>query len=376
MSTLSHSTASSAGYETPPEDLPGEVDVAPALSNGKSVRFSTLEEMMLPDDGQHHSEGELVNALRASEVAEMLSMRQEEIIERSYFHRFPRPQLGTGFLARIFRKWPRTYALCVGIIIPLWVLVLLSLLAGKFLGELEYSGEIEANDDALRSRALLNSYTRTVRSMLEAIPTVCYLLFKNNNLLEMEEAFQKVLETEESLLAYADKHKDIMRGDESLNVTSFLEFMDACGQLASNYTERIEIDYFDGITADHHDTDRSMTFHWIRCVNRSSPTQFNRIFVPTTRDVNEAHPSQQEAFYEEMWTKHQVELYDSYREQFIAENETVLMAGLKAFNLSIEEATAKETCAVNVPAAGKLLHVTNFIAMVSFHWINAKKQIG
>jgi len=59
-------------------------------------------------------------------------------------YKLKRGKLGKSCAANCFRKFPRCYALVVGIIIPLWVLVLISLLFGLCLGHLESELELDS----------------------------------------------------------------------------------------------------------------------------------------------------------------------------------------------------------------------------------------
>lgn len=317
---------SSAGYHT--------ADEAP-IDRERSVTFSnTVQEHTIEEEPPHHIDH--IDLLKY----------------RAYFKR---PELGSGLPARVFRRYPRTYACGCGIVIPVWILVLLSLLCGKFLGELESPIELDANDAAMRARKVVSAYNEAVSDTLSVLPTLCYFLYQNRtNLTEMGSAFMDILEDHATLNEYIEAQPNLT-GHAFVDVTRFGQYMDECGKAADEYTNNIQYVWFGNTSYDGSDFgDQSLSFNWNRCMNEISANSSNRIFSPNQKQINASKPQAQQQAYMDEWNRHFDELRQKNLLMYIEadENNTVDDSRMQAFQASLEEATGRTTCTVNIAAAG------------------------
>jgi hypothetical protein len=323
------SGSSLGGYETPDEELPA----------GRSVRFLSSEE-------------ELAIAA-ADDDAKVI----DEIIDRKTFRNMKRPKLGQSLLARIFRKFPRCYAFWCGMVFPLWFLVLLSLIGGKILADFEFEEEVQSNDNAMRLRLVQERYNELVDRLEEYSPAFCHIHYQNGVPQEnLTASWSYLLETETSLVEFIEREQEIMINEGAVsiqNITSFSKYLKACGNIVDNYTDTLQ----QAFLYDGYDESLSLSFNWIRCVNVSwtTPEYFNRIFQPTQKYIDAAHPATQSKAFSDAWRESQQKIRDSYSNQLKNSSDNYREMRLQAFNYSIHEASGGTSCSVNVPSAGKIL---------------------
>ena len=93
--------------------------------------------------------------------------------------RVARRTLGHSLPERLFRKYPRTWSCCCGILLPIWILVLISLILGLALGHLEYDGEVESNDEAMKTLALQKAFNTANNNLITSLSSICLLLYRN-----------------------------------------------------------------------------------------------------------------------------------------------------------------------------------------------------
>ena len=264
---------------------------------------------------------------------------------------FRRPKLGNGFFANCFRRYPRIYACTCGIILPLWALVFLSLLCGKFLGDFEYKIELDSNDAAMRRRQMLKSYNGVVEDTIHNLPTLCYILYTNGTRVDMlDDALQQVLEEQETIGDWIGTQPNLT-GHTIVNVTRFSNFMTQCGLQAENYTSTMQEHWFGNISVDP-TGDTSLSFNWNRCMNRNRSDISNRIVVPTNEDIALSQPAKQEEVYKQTWIENFNTLRQEYLEEEIATNGTLDNSRLRAFSRSLMDATGRDKCVTNVAASG------------------------
>jgi hypothetical protein len=323
------SGSSIGGYETPDEEFP------PA---GRSVQFVEERETVTAGGDE----------------------RMDEMIDRKSFRYMKRPKLGKSLLARIFRRFPRCYAIWCGMIFPLWFLVLLSLIGGRFLGDFEFDEEVNSNDNAMRLRLVEERYNGLVGRLERYAPALCHIHYKNEvppeNLTDT--LGYLLLKTHTLMPEFIEQEQEKMidEGQFSIqNLTSFSMYLNACGEVVHNLTSSLQNDFI-GEYETSWAASRSLSFNWIRCVNVSwtTPTGFNRVFQPTQKYIDAAHPANQSKAFSDAWLESQKSLQDYYSNE-LEEGPGYQEARLKAFNQSNYEATGGSSCAVNVPSAGTTL---------------------
>jgi hypothetical protein len=452
------------GYESAREELE---DAETALHSNRSVRFSAVDEegggAPPPTNGhaENGKEGSLMESGDSNGTMNDDSEQLRDEIDKKEFVSIVRPKLGKGCAARIFRKWPRTFSCCIGILLPLWSLVLISILFGMILGHLEHGGELDANDEAMKLQATSQFYNEALKETMAALPTLCYLMFQNFtltydlsqedidaqfadeeaafNTTAAEEAFNttssptvanftvadvdvgnfsffaadqsnatnrfltesqtnqteitpteailnltqnltiqeqiysrfyEILEKHDDLPTYIYGRRGELSGNVNVNMSEFSYFMDVCGDIGNIFSDYIRKSF--GLEENEGGGDTSFSFNWNRCVNNSDPKKFNRKFLPSNKDIAKAQHEEQARVYEEIWYQRQRELYLTYRDEFLASgNTTIIDARIRALQLSVEEATARDKCSENIAAASTCIVLYCIVqSKERFWWTN------
>ncbi|CAB9499763.1 Ion channel [Seminavis robusta] len=253
-------------------------------------------------------------------------------------------------MRRVFHRYPRCYAFWIGMVFPLWFLVFLSLLGGKLLGDFEFGNEVAANNEAMRNQLLEKTYGQVVSDSVVYSPRACYTLYRQRIAVEnLTNFWAFIYDQDESLPDFLNGTESNFDEDDviSLNITDFINYLGECGKVADNFTDTVQDTFFGDLDVSVAGS-TSLTFSWSRCVNDSVPGSYNNVFHPSLSQIYAVHPNNQSATFQSVWNEEQQRLEDEYLQQYRADNTS--NAGLKAFNDSIFDASAKHTCAINIPA--------------------------
>jgi len=282
--------------------------------------------------------------------------------------RVARRTLGHSLPERLFRKYPRTWSCCCGILLPIWILVLISLILGLALGHLEYDGEVESNDEAMKTLALQKAFNTANNNLITSLSSICLLLYRNatdtsnetnETLFEIvDNAFESVRDKYNSFDEFVQNSHPSLRGFDVVNLTNFAIFIDTCGQVGNKYSTDLEVKYFGDNVLEAGEMDTSLSFSWIRCANRTDIKAYNRIFSPNERDLNASRPGRQAAWYTYSWNEDQQRLQDLYFDEYMEQNNdtSIADANFEAFARSVDDATGSAKCSVNVASAGTCLY--------------------
>jgi len=247
------------------------------------------------------------------------------------------------------RSWPRTSSFLL-VVLWLWILILVSMGFGVLLAQYESPSEIADNDAILGARAQV-AYFEVSRVKLLNVTNVCLARWEKNVLeggtgggtlepilvedtdLDDNETLAEIEDTNEAFLQQVDADGD---GFVSINRTLLEDSLEDCTR---SFVP--ELQAFQDVTANNSIAFDSLSFNWNRCWNISTNSQF--ILHPTDAQKQAAHPSQQEAYYEQEWTEMQLALY----EQYLPENPTE-EEDYEAFLRSVQEATGMAACEPNM----------------------------
>ena len=225
---------------------------------------------------------------------------------------------------------------------------------GYGLAKLEAPDEIEANNDIIASRAVVNAATQFHGNVTESLPTICLHIFTQNLTLEnltledslaeeFDDIFANVIDKS---IQSAFTHR--VTGDEipTNNSTELLEFMSTCGKtglaIANSFTY---------LGVDYEYAGDSLSFNWIRCDgfgNSSTLGQqlWGRPFVNRTR----LQPDAQAAAAVAEWRVAQRELYNGYMDSLMDYGARTVDARVLAFRQSMEDANGFGHCYPNSAA--------------------------
>ncbi|CAB9514665.1 expressed unknown protein [Seminavis robusta] len=254
-----------------------------------------------------------------------------------------------------YREWPRTLTCCFGVFIPLVVLVFISLVLGMLLGKLEMQSEIDSNNAAVSSQMAESKYKNTFATVMRKLPAICTALLHKNTSSAVDISLPALLEASMTDPQLLERYLQVPNNDNDANASSttqssknknkdmnyaaMAEFYANCGQAGATFQTNW-LNNFAPLV----DDDATMTFNFIRCVDRDSPLKFNLIVAPTPEDMEDAKPSNQADLFISSWEASQQALEQEYK------NETYY-TDLEAIMKSFEEATGGEKCSINAPAS-------------------------
>jgi hypothetical protein len=258
--------------------------------------------------------------------------------------------LGQICYGRCISRWPRTFALICGVILPLWLLIGFSIFFGYFLAGFEAPNEIRENDDIMQARTQVRRGTNATVQLVQKIPTLCFELYLGSRPpadIEFElENFAETTEIDPLLAAILSDELVVV------NKTALYEFLQSCGAVASPLVEALLLRGVGLINS----VQPNLTFNWIRCGYWADGLDSNAKFQ--RHDIADLRPEAQQEFYEQVWTEDQQQLYDQYLEENLEANLTLPDARNRAFRGSIKNATGDTKCEVNAPASGEFRLVT------------------
>ena len=261
-------------------------------------------------------------------------------------------RIGCKWIANLPRRWPRIYSLMVGVILPLLGLIVISLLFGYFLALAEYPYEVASNNESIAASKKIQKTNNLVRDVSAALPTLCLELYINRTANALNEPATSVDEYLQRLaprismiidgfLAGNDTTQDIVQvhivddamfsTEYTLNLTSFVEFMHQCGQVAAYLSNELTARVME--TIDSEILPLTLTFDWVRCSD-------NGLF-----------PSVQEETAVQQWEESQSALFDQYMQEYLMAGMNNITARAMAFKESYKEATGFDQCHINLAAA-------------------------
>ena len=192
-------------------------------------------------------------------------------------------RLGCSWLARLPFTWPRIYALIFAVLVPLYCVILLSMLFGYFLGRLEAPGEIFNNNSVLATRHVLDDTAVFNDKVLLATPRVCFDLYvKSLDEPMAEETMSAILDEEIGKIALSwmfpdaegtsgsnqtapETSSEARTGPSNVNVMEALDFVGKCSEMMKDKSEAFSasrlLEYADEIGTLGSD----LGFNWIKC---------------------------------------------------------------------------------------------------------------
>ena len=250
-----------------------------------------------------------------------------------------------------YMQWPRLFACCFGIVIPLVLIVMISLIVGMLLGKLEMQGEIDHNDSFLRATMAELKYEDDLAMVLQQLPTLCLALLHNNET-KITATLPKLLESSmtdmsilEDYLELGNRLQDTQQIPNNYTLLQMSDYFDKCGTAGGSFRAKW-LANFEPLVGEKYDT-MTLQFNYIRCVNRTHPLRFNMIVAPNAEDLYDAQPSTQKRFYTWSWNENQKELEAQYKT-------SGEMSDIDAITKSFADATGGDKCSINLPSAGTL----------------------
>ena len=261
-------------------------------------------------------------------------------------------RIGCRCFARLPERWPRTFALWMGVVFPLFLLIAVSCLFGYGLARLEAPGEVEANDAIIATRAAYAFAGDFVTNLTKRLPHICLSVYfaqnglgdeilnqtmiANSNLtlttsgnsthgsgkdgylenLQLEEAIDMVFVRQySSRVVNLDEDGISVPLDDAevVNTTDLMLYMYGCGAEGLNLVSRYDISK----AVDTSLIGADLSFNWMRCDGDNS-TGFKGFLGNVFGNRNQTifQPGYQEQLVIDQWRQNQQELYRQYFDQY------------------------------------------------------------
>ena len=272
---------------------------------------------------------------------------------------------GEGCCGRCMMRWPRFWIILLGVVLPLWFLIALSLWFGYFLAKSEAPNEVLANNDILAAQSAAAAIAAILSDFVQALPKLCfafYVLAIDPSGLEdvLDQILTQAQVDPTSINASVDTLLPELLLNETilLNKTDLYEFMQDCGDKARNITDEI-LDRSRGLS-DLFATD--LTFNWMRCVPWAEGLSGDSDIFLSSNAYPSLRPDAQVGLFYETWLEDQQRLYQAYLNATSwdilngtipvdANNHTRLIAQVEAYQESIRDATGGSACQLNTAAS-------------------------
>jgi hypothetical protein len=238
------------------------------------------------------------------------------------------------------------------IILPLWLLIVLSVVGGIFLVHFEFQDELNTNDSIMANFHTLELLDlNTTIGLLLKLPEKCFhdylttinITGSNLTLADVVEkggdgAARTLADLDSSGLDFTeivwlDVLSDFLKDDRGGCVDQAAKYANLI--LTARDKASIEL------------AGQDLSFNWNRCWNISETGPLNT-FHPTQKQIEAA--ANQSVFYEENWKQDQQRLKEEYKEEHVDDDSLKgdLENTLKATLGSIKNATGKASCEPNV----------------------------
>jgi hypothetical protein len=241
----------------------------------RSVRFHAE-----PDNNNNCNTGSNYNSERSNNT--------EETSDRSSSATTAKPPREIKY-SKWFLRCPRCWAVILGMLVPLWLLIGISFGFGYGLAKVESTPELERNDDILKEKAIAALRTSAFFNFTESLPSMC-LEAKLTNQTIADVAYAKLGEFFEvddaGIMMIAPGGGDSFPTtattttprssttdytDMVFNYTDLVQFLQDCSDSAKTYVASM----MESTTTAGSVLTQSLTFNWNRCPFELNSTDNN-----------------------------------------------------------------------------------------------------
>lgn len=247
--------------------------------------------------------------------------------------------------------WPRTTSLCLGVVLPLWSLLLISYWFGSYLSELESSGEYDSNDGWMAARSQSVAAIDVLASTSEVLPQICAEVYfdPTQSLETLEDDLAEIvrLGTAEEFLAELNETASTSNSTLRVNMTEMIDFMEECGQVFGNITGNLANNALKEIVAQE---SLGLSFAWTRCAGQSkclvAPSVCELLGVNRSAYL----PATQSAVFADNWENDRDVLFEFYYNRSLSNGRRPAIAAVNSLDRATREATGRGNCTVNTPS--------------------------
>jgi len=160
--------------------------------------------------------------------------------------------------------YPRTYNICIKIILPLLFLIGLSFLCGYFLARAESGNEISTNDAILADFVDDVIKINTIQSGVKKSYDACLAEYANN--------------TTNILTSSTSTSTSTSKEDHLVNLTDLTSFLESCTQPAVNETQTIADNFLENAFEQNYN---DLSQNWITCRNETYARNAQSSYITT-----------------------------------------------------------------------------------------------
>mmetsp|Transcript_18142 Transcript_18142/g.49512 ORF Transcript_18142/g.49512 Transcript_18142/m.49512 type:complete len:569 (+) Transcript_18142:97-1803(+) len=272
--------------------------------------------------------------------------------------------LRTRCFSFVIRRFPRTCAVLTGVVIPLVCLIIVSLIFGGALAQLESPEEIDRNNFVLANKFVAEWEAYLVVNITVVLPRACFALFlAKDNGTTLEGALPFVLSpllspsrtyepTNDSLVGpypastYTRESGDLFDPPNKLvNTTELFAYMSECGEVIQDDIAHLLRSSINNII----EATDPLNFNWIRCYEGA--TGGARSFRGGQLTSYQRSHAGQSEWYSKTWEDDRQRLWDEYYRELRAQDVSVREAIRTATANSTREASGGSSCDYNLPAS-------------------------
>jgi hypothetical protein len=225
---------------------------------------------------------------------------------------------------------PRCFSICVVVILPLWFLVLVSVVSGHFLARMEAPLEVESNDARLASRASVVFELNNTDGIINGLPRFCFDAYLDRDIIDRDNILDFLPPDKNTTFEDA---WDYFQGD-------LAEFMNNCTEADQEIVDEV----FTVLTQFTNYQFSQLTFDWIRCLNKTAIPARKLLLKPSDAERDAVKLVNQTIYYSTTWEQQR----QAYYQEYLGDNlYPTLEERSKAFQYSISLATGDEDCDPN-----------------------------
>lgn len=270
------------------------------------------------------------------------SMRDSGVVVDDKDGKLYKRMMNNQWSKRLLLRFPGCCVFLIGVILPMFLLMLMALFFGLCLAALEAPHEVEVNDDTCARIFLANRTEQSIVSLTTEFPRICSEAY----LLETElSPFEPILDSVlVNATTFVENNTNAIEGfsDRTTNFLELYDYLDACGEAGRTWTmdrfrELEEAVVEIGVSG--------LTFNWIRCYSGG-----NDLDVDLRNDLlrlNEVHPTQQYYYYTSRWREDYYRLVEEYQQQIRKSGQLSVEEIFEASNRALEDATGGDVCTLN-----------------------------
>lgn len=271
-------------------------------------------------------------------------------------------------------RWPRLSSLLLGVIFPMFVLILFSMLFGLWVSHYEAPQEVADNNARLANYTKSQKLAQSMYNITTMLPELCLEMYLNNETTK-EEAIERILNE----IAFFQgnvtdsREEDILKqvsgesqSNHINNATELKKWMFNC----TSFMQPTLVTMFERFGQIAFTSAGQLTFNWIRCVPGADGLEHFK-WIGASNNISQMRYAAQSEHFTQAWNTDQQNLFGRYQQELKNNrNDSRSQEKVMALVFSIDDASGYFACEYNAPAAGEIQpgkrELANLFTVLSF----------